>query len=254
MDRFGEWRPIEPAASEDGDEKTPSKDLPATPVEPVRPEANAHSVRLIGLAAAAVFAVAGVVIWMNTAAARPVTAVNGGGLFDPLASRKPSELGAVETSATGSALIVDVEGAVAQPGVQSLPSGSRIGDAIAAAGGYSPMVDVAAASEQLNLAKPLADGDKIHVPARGEAVAAAATAFARDPTAVGPIGAGAPINLNTASSDELDTLPGIGPVTAAKIIAAREEAPFVSVDELLSREVVGSSTFEKIKTLVTVAP
>jgi len=254
MDRFGEWRPIEPAASEDGDEKTPSKDLPARPVEPARPEANAHSVRLIGLAAAAVFAVAGVVVWMNTAAARPTTAVDAGGFFDPLATGEPSEFAGVETAAAGSTLIVDVEGAVTRPGIQSLPSGSRIGDAIAAAGGYSPAIDVTAAAEQLNLAKALADGDKIHVPARGEAAVAVATAIARDPSAVGPSGQGALIDVNTATSDQLDTLPGIGPVTAAKIIAAREEAPFASVDELLSREVLGSSTFEKIKTLVTVAP
>jgi competence protein ComEA len=133
-----------------------------------------------------------------------------------------------------------------------------VGDAIAAAGGYSPQVDVAAAALQLNLAQRLADGDKIQVPARGdtsrEPPAAAATAQPPGSPATVDSSSGTLINLNSATEAQLDTLPGIGPVTAGKIIAAREETPFASVDELLGRKVVGPSTFEKLLELVTVGP
>jgi competence protein ComEA len=123
-------------------------------------------------------------------------------------------------------------------------AGSRIADAIAAAGGYGPSVDTFAATE-LNLAAPLQDGAKVLIPQRA--------------TARGSIPSLAPgteqprlINLNTATQAELEGLPGIGPVTAKRIIDARAEAPFRTADELTSRKLVGASTFEKIKALVTV--
>jgi competence protein ComEA len=250
MDRFGEWRPIEAAADDKG-AKPSSSDVPARPVEPARPEANVMNVRLLGLLGAGVLAVVGVALWVTSAGARPSLELSGTAYFDAQSSGAPRDATATQPAAP-SEMVVDVEGAVARPGIHRLPEGSRVGDAIDAAGGYSPQVDIVAAAAALNLAQALTDGAKIHVPARGEAVAM--TALPRDPSAIAPSDSGGLINVNTATSEELDKLPGIGPVTAAKIIAAREQAPFASVDELLSREVVGSSTLEKLRALITVGP
>ena len=148
-------------------------------------------------------------------------------------------------------LVVDVTGAVLRPGVYHLPAGSRVGDAIAAAGGYSPRVAAGAASKQLNLAAPLHDGEQVDVPSRDD-VGAGSTAGAVGAGGGGSGGRPTLVDLNTASESELDALPGIGPVTAAKIIAARADAPFTSVDQLLERKLVGQKTFDQIKSLVTV--
>jgi competence protein ComEA len=148
----------------------------------------------------------------------------------------------------GSAAVVDVQGAVVAPGVQRLPAGSRVADAIAAAGGYGPRVDAARAASELNLAAPVKDGDRIVVPARGDP--SPSTAGGATGGGGGP--GGSLVDLNSATASELDALPGIGPVTAQKIIDARAEKPFTSVDELRDRKIVGAATFEKLQALVTV--
>ena len=156
----------------------------------------------------------------------------------------------------GPGLVVDVAGAVLHPGVYHLPAGSRVADAITAAGGFGPRVD-APAAQALNLAAPLTDGLQVRVPSRDDPPGGAASSGAAGGKAPGGNAAGAgggagPVDLNTATSAQLDTLPGIGPVTAAKIIASREERPFSAVDDLQTRKLVGASTFAKLAGLVTV--
>ena len=145
-------------------------------------------------------------------------------------------------------LVVDVQGAVAEPGVRELPAGSRVADAIAAAGGYGPDADLAAASSAINLAQALADGEQIRVPRIGEAeTAAAAPPAASDPT--GP-SAGL-VNLNTATPEELEALPGIGPVTVQKIVAARQAQPFASLEDAVQRGVLNRGQLEDIQGVAT---
>jgi competence protein ComEA len=155
--------------------------------------------------------------------------------------------------ADGPELVVDVQGAVLRPGIQRLPRGSRVGDAIAAAGGFGPRVDAARASAELNLAAPVADGDRIVVPARGDPAAGSGGAAGDVSGGGGGGGSGdGLVDLNTASESELDELPGVGPVTVQKIVDARAEQPFASIDELRERKIVGEATFEKLRDLVTV--
>ena len=151
---------------------------------------------------------------------------------------------ATRASPSVAMVVVQVAGAVARPGVYSLPIGSRVGDAIRAAGGYSPDVDPRAAETALNLAAKLQDAQSIVVPRRGDAATGSGGTAATN--------APGPLNLNTATSAQLDSLPGIGPATAAKIIASREQMVFASVDDLVSRKLISAATLAKFREQVTV--
>ena len=148
-------------------------------------------------------------------------------------------------------LVVEIVGAVDRPGVYRLAGEARVGDLVAAAGGYGPRVDTDRAARELNLAAPLHDGDQVRVPARGDVATAPSTAGGGAGAKPGA-GSSAPIDLNRATATELDTLPGIGPATAAKILASRDEQPFTTVDDLRSRKLVGEKTFANLKDLVAV--
>jgi competence protein ComEA len=139
-------------------------------------------------------------------------------------------------------LVVDVQGAVNRPGVVLLPPGSRVADALRAAGGYSRHADLNAAATALNLAAPLTDGAQLYVPIVG---------VAAGPSAGGTGGGPGLVNLNTATPEELEALPGIGPVTVQKIVAARTEQPLRSLDEMVAMDIIDSGQLEDIRDLVT---
>ena len=225
------WRIVEPESDESPppDATAPDHDLPWVAIGAV----------LIALV------VAGSAILL---AARPDPGVEIDGAVDVEAGlAAEGGTGAAGPAATAGEVLVEVGGAVLHPCGYRLPAGARILDAVDAAGGFGPRVDATEADRRLNLAAPVRDGDEIHVPARGEVAAAPP-----GPAGAGP--AGGPIDVNQATAEALDTLPGIGPATAAKIIAARAEQPFASVEELGTRKVVGPATLEKIRDLVTVGP
>jgi competence protein ComEA len=158
---------------------------------------------------------------------------------------------ALERVATQSAelIIVDVAGAVEKPGVYELAENSRIQDALIAAGGLSKDADRDIVGKSLNLATKIIDGGKIYIPFEGEISANSSsstssnTGFFGDQNILGASQVGL-ININTATSAELDTLPGVGPVTAGKIIANR---PYEKIEDLVSKKAVGTAAFEKIR-------
>ena len=150
-------------------------------------------------------------------------------------------------------IVVDVAGAVVKPGVYRVATGSRVGDAIAAAGGFSPRVDVEQVAVELNLAALLSDGSQIRVPSRDDASPNGGSGGTGPTHGGAGGGAGSQIvNLNTASQSELESLPGIGPVTAGKIIESRGGSPFSRIEDLRERGLVGEKTFESIRALVSV--
>jgi len=159
--------------------------------------------------------------------------------------------GSAQPDSAPGELVIDVTGAVVAPGVYRLAPGARIGDAIDAAGGFSPRVDAERTATQVNLAATLADGQQVRVPSRDDdaPVAGGGSGSGAGGDAGG---AGSLIDLNRATQAELESLPGIGPVTAGKIIEARAQSPFRTIDELRERGLVGQKTFDSLRALITV--
>ncbi len=163
----------------------------------------------------------------------------------PPSASPPAVTGAPSMSTTGGApaptqpvgkLVVDVAGKVRRPGIVELPAGARVVDALDAAGGARPGIDTAS----LNLARPLLDGEQIVVGLTVPTVVAAPNVPTAGPTAT--TSAIAPVNLNTATQPELETLPGIGPVTSQAILAWRtDNGAFTRVDELLEVSGIGDA-------------
>jgi competence protein ComEA len=150
--------------------------------------------------------------------------------------------GTVAATASAKAVVVDVVGAVRRPGLYRLTEGARVADALARAGGATARAQL----DLVNLAAPISDGEQIVVPRRGAAPPAAG---APSGGATGlPAG---PVHLNTATLEQLDALPGVGPVTAQKILDYRQEhGAFGSVDELDAIPGIGPARLEQLRDLV----
>jgi len=143
-------------------------------------------------------------------------------------------------------VIVYITGAVPRPGVYALPKDARIQDAISAAGGFLAEAD----KSQINLAALLEDGQKLDIPYIEGASPVLGTPVPSVVASTTEL-----VNINTGSSAELDTLPGIGPTTAQKIIDYREQnGPFINTEDIINVPGIGPGTYERIKNLITVGP
>jgi competence protein ComEA len=150
-----------------------------------------------------------------------------------------------ETATTPAGVVVDVVGAVRRPGLYHLGQGTRIADAVSRAGGATPKADLSL----INLAAPLADGEQVVVPKRGAAAVSGPAAGGAGAVAGAP--STGPVHLSTATLEQLDSLPGIGPVTAQKILDYRQKhGAFTSVDELDAVPGIGPARLDQLKDLV----
>jgi len=162
----------------------------------------------------------------------------------PIEIRPPAPTATPLPTATPAPWRVYVTGAVRRPGVVAVAAGARVEDAVRAAGGPADEADL----ERINLAAPLFDGQHLRVPAVGESLAVTDEG---DPSP----GMARPININSATLEELDTLPGIGEVTAAKIVDyRRQHGPFRTIEQIMDVSGIGEAKFEAIRALITVGP
>jgi competence protein ComEA len=181
----------------------------------------------------------------------PKTAGPAGG--EPLVLAAASPAAAASRSAAAD-VVVYVCGAVKSPGVVRVPAGARVADALAIAGGPVARAELAA----VNLAAKVVDGQQIVVPERGAAGApvaagSAAVSGSASSAVASAVVAGAPVNINTASLEELDTLDGVGPATAQKIIDYRTASgPFKTVDDIKNVSGIGDAKFAAMKDSITV--
>ena len=214
------------------------KRLDALPVEPSQLVAGAVVV-LVALVAG--------VSWVVSGGARP------GGSGGAAASLPPARSASTSPPSSEPApeqIVVHVSGAVARPGLVRLPTTARVADALEAAGGTTPEADL----DRLNLAARIADGERLHVPRRGEVVHEELLPAGPDRGGSAAVGARAPpVDLNTATVEQLDALPGIGPATAQAIVDHRaRHGPFRSVAQLLQVKGIGEAKLAALRSKVRI--
>jgi competence protein ComEA len=242
----------------DGGEVGVAADPPGRRVRPVA-----------AVAAAVIAVVVGVAAWLNTQGSADAvefaprgsrSAASPASTTLPASAAPPgtAPLSAASPPPSAAGVVVDVEGRVRRPGVQRLPPGSRVADAVRAAGGTTSGALLTA----LNLARLLADGEQVVVPGPGDPPTVAG-AGAGGPALGGAAGSGASgasggpasasLDLNAATQAGLDALPGIGPVLAERIVAWRtQHGRFTSVDELAEVPGIGPKALERLRPLVRV--
>lgn len=232
-------------------------DSPSSPIEPFRPlpdptwreraEAVVDHVRSLGSGSRAALALAAAtgVLVVAVLLFRPAGADPAPEASLPRASASAAPASASPASVSAPVVIVQAAGAVMQPGLYRLAPGSRVDDLVHAAGGLAPDAD----PDRVNLAALLTDGEKIYIPRVGEAVPGDVTGSGGGASSP----AAQPLDLNTASIAQLDTLPGIGPATAQAIVDYRSQhGRFRSVDELLNVRGIGPAKLDELRSLVRV--
>lgn len=217
--------------------------------------------RLVGGAATALL-VAAAAAWALRPPPSPVeldlpylTTTTGPAVAEPAAAPGSGpHAGAAPVAEEPAVLVVHVAGAVAAPGVHRLEPGARVVDAVAAAGGLRPDADDA----RVNLAAPVADGERVYVPRQGEdappePVSPSGSSGSAGSSEASAAGAGAPVDLNRATAAELEALPGVGPATAAAILEHRTRiGAFTSVEQLIEVRGIGPAKLEQLRPLVRV--
>jgi competence protein ComEA len=164
----------------------------------------------------------------------------------PAATAAPPGVSSLPVAATGETVLAHAAGAVRRPGLYELTAGDRVADLLEAAGGATRAADL----DRVNLAAPVADGTQVIVPRRGEPAPAVPTPTDGSAPSGTPT---APVNINLAGPEELETLPGVGPATAAAIIEYRDaNGPFASADELIDVPGIGEAKLAAVADLVTV--
>ncbi|SCL63692.1 competence protein ComEA [Micromonospora eburnea] len=205
-----------------------------------------RGIRALAVVAAVVVLAAGIWAWRSRPRAEPVRPVA------PVAAPDEAQPSPAASSSAGSEVVVAVAGKVRRPGLVRLAAGARVADAVEAAGGALPGVDVAL----LNPARKVTDGELILVGVAAPPGQAGQPGQPGQPAPGQPAGAGAPagpVNLNTATLAQLDALPGVGPVLAQRILDHRERhGGFRSVSDLRQVEGIGDARYEQLKDLVTV--
>ena len=151
-------------------------------------------------------------------------------------SSEPAQPEIIMNVTESAKLMVDVSGEVVKPGVYELPAGSRVEDVLQITGGETENADTDYIEKYLNRAAKVSDGQKIYIPA-----------YNAGPTALNA--QSNHVNINSASQAELEALPGIGPVTAGKIVAGR---PYQSISDLIGRKIVRQKVYDQIKDMISV--